>query len=65
MPRHDRTGPEGQGSLTGRKLGKCNTNSTENNSVLNECSPRGRGMRHGRGKSAEFGKGRGLGSSRS
>jgi len=26
MPRFDRTGPEGQGSQTGRKLGKCNPN---------------------------------------
>ena len=29
MPKLDHTGPEGKGSKTGRKLGKCHKNETE------------------------------------
>ncbi len=37
MPRNDKTGPEGKGPMTGRGLGKCNPNKTEN-------TDRGKGM---------------------
>ncbi len=46
MPRFNRTGPEGQGSQTGRKLGKCNPNSRYNEEVAVDFSP---GRRLGRG----------------
>ena len=42
MPGLDRTGPEGQGSQTGRKHGKCNT---ENDTLIEDRSTRfGRGL---------------------
>ena len=50
MPRGDRKGPEGQGPMTGRKLGLCTGNSNPGfmtNTVGNE---NGRGLRfRGRG----------------
>jgi len=48
MPNQDGTGPEGKGSLTGRKKGKCEG--------ATPC-PRGKGMGRGRGQ----GRGRGMG----
>lgn len=45
MPGFDRTGPLGQGSKTGRKLGKC---STENETLTDEFPGRGLGRRLGR-----------------
>lgn len=30
MPRRDGTGPMGQGSMTGRRMGFCNTNNVDN-----------------------------------
>jgi hypothetical protein len=36
MPGLNRTGPEGQGSQTGRGLGKCNPNKKINQSETNE-----------------------------
>lgn len=47
MPGFDRTGPTGQGSQTGRGLGKCNP---KNKDVDNEIQ-----------KNFTFGRGRGLG----
>jgi hypothetical protein len=40
MPRMDGTGPEGKGSGTGRRLGRCRKNSTDSNVA-------GRGRRQG------------------
>lgn len=60
MPRFDRTGPEGQGSQTGRKLGKCNPNNqgtTEQHDSKE--TTKGLGRRLGRGIGG--GTGRGLG----
>ncbi|MFO8235777.1 MAG: DUF5320 domain-containing protein [Bacteroidales bacterium] len=53
MPGFDRTGPEGQGPMTGRKLGRCNPNAPENTDNVNERTLPGRGLglaqRRGRG----------------
>ncbi|MCF8309247.1 MAG: DUF5320 domain-containing protein [Bacteroidales bacterium] len=72
MPGFDRTGPEGRGPMTGRKLGKCTGHNEKENGnregvrglgLANrwgqQRNPRGRGIgrRPGRGKG--FGKGRG------
>lgn len=67
MPGLDRTGPMGQGSQTGRKQGKCNSE----NQTIEEELPRGRGFgrglknRFGFGNDQNFepgqGRGRGLG----
>lgn len=46
MPRFDRTGPRGEGPMTGRGLGPCG---------------RGLGFRRGFGRGAGFGRGRGFG----
>lgn len=64
MPGFDRTGPEGQGSQTGRKMGKCNPNNQGTNEQLdvNE-TPSGFGRRYGRGMGKGFGFGRGAGRS--
>lgn len=68
MPGLDSTGPMGQGSQTGRKMGRCGT---ENEIHENEL-PRGRGSRRGLNRKMRFGngwgspgngKGRGLGRS--
>ncbi|MBN1952791.1 MAG: DUF5320 domain-containing protein [Bacteroidales bacterium] len=60
MPGFDRTGPEGQGSQTGRRLGKCNPNArkTENQQNADEFSM-GLGLRRGRGASRGSGMGNG------
>jgi len=62
MPGFDRTGPEGQGSQTGRRLGKCNPNNQESSeqSDVKEY-PRGLGRRFGRGMGRGFGRGAGRG----
>jgi hypothetical protein len=62
MPGLDRTGPEGQGSRTGREMGKC-TSQSEAPSIQDRDSENehfkglGRGLGRGPGK----GRGRGLG----
>ena len=62
MPRFDRTGPEGQGSQTGRKLGKCNPNNQVSNEQLDtKEAARGLGRRGGRGMGRGIEAGRGLG----
>ena len=57
MPGLDRTGPTGQGTGTGRKLGKCNPeNQTQTNELTTENLPpnrRGRGL----GRRMRFGNG--------
>jgi hypothetical protein len=45
MPRGDKTGPEGKGSMTGRRLGSC----TGENSTNSNFSTFGLGRRLGRG----------------
>ena len=50
MPGLDGTGPQGQGPLTGRAMGKCGSG---------QAKPSGRGM--GRGMGAGQGTGRGFG----
>ena len=46
MPNFDKTGPEGKGEMTGRKMGPCNPD-----------NPRGRGF----GRGCGMGRGRGMG----
>lgn len=62
MPGLDRTGPDGQGSQTGRRLGKCNPKkpkTDENLASENTEKPLGRGL--GRRKGRGQGRGQGLG----
>ncbi|RLD99650.1 MAG: hypothetical protein DRJ13_09690 [Bacteroidetes bacterium] len=66
MPGFDRTGPEGQGSRTGRQMGKCsnNENSTSGNDYqMGQGLGRGMGREVGKAASraAKRGTGRGLG----
>ena len=51
MPGRDKTGPQGQGAMTGRGLGACATESAANATDFSGNNP----LRRGRG-----GKGRGL-----
>ena len=51
MPGRDRTGPNGLGSMTGRRMGFCADNSNLNYS--------NRGLGYGRGNRGGFGYGRG------
>jgi len=46
MPGLDRTGPQGQGSRTGRGLGRCNPN----NEISADGLPLQRGLRRGQGR---------------
>lgn len=55
MPGLDRTGPEGQGSRTGRQMGKC-ANKEEN--TKDQDAPMGRGRGPGRGRRRGLGRGR-------
>jgi hypothetical protein len=60
MPRRDGTGPDGQGSKTGRGLGKCNPDSNN----ADPMSRKGRGSGQGPGRGAGGGgqgAGRGAG----
>ncbi len=64
MPQFDRTGPQGQGSQTGRGMGKCR----DDNDVKNENSDQrgffGRALglgRRGQGQGQSQGRGRGFG----
>ncbi|MDD4257744.1 MAG: DUF5320 domain-containing protein [Bacteroidales bacterium] len=52
MPAGDRTGPMGQGPMTGRKMGFCQGN--DNSGRMNNRSGFGRGMGLGRGFGAEW-----------
>jgi len=56
MPRLDRTGPNGEGPMTGRAMGKCNPNQedVEDKSLLGRVFFRNRGQ-------GSRGRGRGLG----
>ena len=64
MPRFDRTGPKGQGSRTGRGMGKCNPdNQKANEQVDANESPEELDNKSGGGKGrrSRFGKGAGRG----
>lgn len=47
MPRFDKTGPEGQGPMTGRRKGQCASNSDTENKNESTARP-GRGLGLGR-----------------
>lgn len=66
MPGLDRTGPEGQGSRTGRQMGKCASKPEESNSKdLSAETETGRPVRgFGRGRGRRFGRGYGKGPGR-
>ncbi len=62
MPRGDRTGPEGRGSMTGRGLGRCSDNGNRNFGSDFGGWGRGRGFFNGfRGSGGGRGFGRGNG----
>lgn len=59
MPGFDRTGPQGQGSRTGRQMGKCVTpkTNTEKEKPTEDTHPRGtRGSGRGLGRRLGFGR---------
>ena len=62
MPGFDRTGPEGQGPQSGRKMGKCNpdnqetTAKTDSEEIFTDSR-----RRPGRGRGRGLGRGRGNG----
>jgi len=60
MPGFDRTGPEGQGSRTGRGLGRCNPDSKNDDRSQDDFRP-GRGFGWGRGRGRGRGRGFGFG----
>ncbi len=59
MPRFDGTGPNGEGAMTGRRMGKCNTaiNTINENSTAGK-TENGLGRRGGRGLGQGKGSGR-------
>lgn len=63
MARFDRTGPLGNGPMTGRGLGRCNTNykSTPSIPTGNPSRGLGRGRSPGGGRGIGLGRGRSLG----
>jgi hypothetical protein len=74
MPGFDKTGPQGQGPMTGRRMGRCSgrikdTKETENTASGKEKTDSseslpGRGMGRGRRGGAGKGKGQGQGQGR-
>lgn len=65
MPGFDRKGPNSEGPMTGRGLGKCNPETRDNLNMINETPGRGRRFRGGygpgNGKGNGPGNGRGIG----
>jgi len=62
MPRGDRTGPNGQGPMTGRRMGNCVGNYVPGfNNNFGGIAGFGRGMRNGFGRGFNQGFGRGMG----
>jgi hypothetical protein len=60
MPGFDRKGPEGDGPMTGRRLGKCTTSkdqSKDDRSIEDDDFGRGRGRRFGFGGGGRRGRG--------
>ncbi len=62
MPGLDRTGPEGQGSRTGRQMGKCTPRDKQQDATPENKKLKGGEMNPGRGRGK--GLGRGLGRNR-
>ena len=60
MPRGDRTGPQGQGPLTGRGMGSCGSGSASNGPVVQNQTFGGR-LVSGIGRMFGYGQGRGMG----
>lgn len=58
MPGFDRTGPKGEGSKTGRGLGKCSPDKETNERGLGRGLGRGQGRGLGRRQGKVFGGGR-------
>ena len=58
MPGFDRTGPQGRGSMTGRRMGNCSGNANEEGFVYGRG---GRGFGRGFGRGAGFGNKYGFG----
>lgn len=61
MPGGDRTGPEGLGRMTGRKMGLCTGNDTPGYANPQDVPGRGYGRGGGRGFNRGGGRGRGFG----
>ncbi|NLA24423.1 MAG: DUF5320 domain-containing protein [Bacteroidales bacterium] len=62
MPNFDKTGPMGQGPMTGRRMGNCSGNNPENSNFgFGGRGRGGRGMGRGAGKGFARGRGRGFG----
>ena len=62
MPGFDRTGPNGQGSRTGRNMGKCNPENRNSDMHFgSEDSERGKGLKRGGGRGRGFGNKKGMG----
>ena len=62
MPRGDKTGPEGFGPMTGRRMGFCVGNNVPGfTNNLGRRANFGRGMRNGFGRGFNQGFGRGMG----
>jgi hypothetical protein len=60
MPGFDKTGPEGQGPLTGRRKGKCNDADVENNLTTEEPKDKSGEIVYGVGRGGKpYGGGRG------
>lgn len=57
MPNFDQTGPMGEGTMTGRKMGKCSQNESENSEFFGR-GRQGNGRGLGRGFGRGFGRGR-------
>jgi len=58
MPRFDKTGPSGEGAMTGRRLGKCTGNDVSVNDYRGRAGKvRGRGKGFGRGRGDRQNKG--------
>ena len=60
MPNLDKTGPAGQGPLTGRGQGPCNENQRLNQGFFGRCFGRGFWGGFGRGRGGGFGRGPGF-----
>jgi hypothetical protein len=65
MPGFDRTGPEREGPMTGRRMGRCNPESPVNKGEENTTNLPGRGLAQRRGRGAgrpenQRSKGKGL-----
>jgi len=59
MPGFDRQGPNGEGPMTGRKMGRCNPDNIDK--PVSETEVQDNSFRFGRGRGRRFGKGLGLG----